>query len=126
MICSGRPGFRLTLLCAAVVLLCTHGCLLGVSRTVKVQGDAALKRSLDVAREGTTTRDDIVKALGKPTQTLKLKGDTEQLVYVAEREDKFTFCIIFVALWKSESERTVRHIFELEEGVLVRCWREEF
>ncbi|MCK4282873.1 MAG: hypothetical protein KAX44_01045 [Candidatus Brocadiae bacterium] len=107
------------------VVLLTTGCLVMYDRNVKTSGAAVVKASLESVREGATTRDDIIAAFGTPTQCLKLEDGREVLTYVHTRRNKVGWGIIFIVVWKSDSERVIRYHFEFKDDLLVRSWREE-
>lgn len=115
----------LGLLAAVLTLPATVGCLVVRKSSARVRGDAVVKGKLHAVKEGETRREDIVRAFGAPTQTLKLEGGREILVYVYRRDHDVNLTILFLLRWETDVKRTVRFNFELQDGVLVRYWKDD-
>lgn len=123
MIGQGWRAVNTLGLVACALILCA-GCI-GLHREVSSDshGSPVTTAKLAQVDEGETTRGDIVSAFGPPTQSYKLKGNREILVYVSERSEsaETTFMLIFPLFrWESDSdEDVVRYVFEFEDDVLV-------
>ncbi len=101
------------------------GCLLTYDHHVNVTGAKVAEADLDTLEAGKTTREDLVRAFGKPTQSLSLEDDRELLVYVHKR-NACTDTVVFLLLCSNSGDsKTVRFNFELENGVVLRHWTEE-
>jgi len=105
-------------------LLFSAGCI-GLKREVSSDrhGTPVTTAKLAQVEQGDTTREDIVKAFGPPTQSYKLKGNREILVYVQEQSERTEtkLMLIFTLFeWESEEDKdVVRYVFEFEDDILV-------
>ncbi len=109
----------------SIVLVSSACCVVSRSVDTQVTGEAVLTGGLGAAQEGVTTRDDIVRAFGAPTQTMKLEGGSEVLVYVCERRDRGDFTVLLLIHWETKATRLARYCFEFKDGSLVRYWKED-
>lgn len=120
---------RVALTGVVVMALCA-GCI-GLHREVSTDthGTRVTTAKLGQVSEGTTTRDDIVKAFGTPTQSFKLKGNREILIYAEERSERSetAFMVILPLFsWESDlNDNVVRYVFEFEDDVLVDYHHED-
>jgi outer membrane protein assembly factor BamE (lipoprotein component of BamABCDE complex) len=107
-----------------VAAMAATGCIAMHKSTINVQGEAVAKASLQAVKEGVTTREDLIKAFGQPDQTLNQEGGRETLVYVQETRETNETSVLFLLAWDTTRNVTVRHNFELTNGVLTRYWKE--
>jgi len=113
-----------TLVGLAVGFLVFAGCI-GLKRQVSSdqRGTPVTTAKLCQVEQGATTREDIVKAFGPPTQSYKLKGNREILVYVEERSERTEtkLMLIFTLFeWENDEETEVlRYVFEFADDILV-------
>jgi len=88
------------------------------------KGPAVGSATLRQVKCGETTKDWLLTVLGEPTRSTQAADGAEVLAYEYTRniESDVSFCIFFDADDRRE-ERTV-YVFELEDGVVTRYWKE--
>jgi hypothetical protein len=109
----------------ALALATATGCLIVHEESGGENGRAVATANLGNLSEGVTTREDLIDAFGSPTQIIHLEGGREILIYVYEKNKRAETGVLFLMLWTTEDERTMRFNFELKDGVLVRYWKED-
>ena len=119
------PAMGIVLGCLGMAAMVMTGCLVTHKASVKVSGEAVLKERLDAVKEGVTTRDDLILAFGQPTQSLKLEDGREVLTYTCERQETVQTIVLFAVQWETSVEKMARYNFELKDGVLIRCWKDD-
>ena len=107
---------------ALVIALTTTGCLLVYDRDVSMTGTRVWESPLVAPEKGETTKDDILRAFGEPTQTLVFADSREMLTYTVTHQADTRVGVFVLLAFDTQSERIVRHNFEFTDGVLTRRW----
>lgn len=112
----------LRILIAALLLGTASGCV-----TVRIDaGDKEMDRQtrakLAQMKEGQTTREEIVKALGPPTRSIKFGKGRELITYEHGRKARTGVTLFLLLNWTTQDEATAELCFELKDGILVRYW----
>ncbi len=110
---------------ALVIALTTTGCLLVYDRNVSMTGTRVCESMLPAPGEGETTKDDVLRAFGEPTQTLTFADGREVLTYTVTHKANTQVAILVVLAFDTRSERIIKHSFEFIDGVLTRRWTDE-
>ncbi|MEN6332853.1 MAG: hypothetical protein ABFE01_01255 [Phycisphaerales bacterium] len=110
---------------SGVIMLTGFGCISSRSDvTYGVKGPAVPNSTLRQIKPGKTTKAWLLSVMGEPTRAARTSANTEVLTYEYTKtvDSDFNFFIFFNADNRRE-ERTV-HVFEVENGVVTKHWKE--
>lgn len=113
------------LLLSSVMMLSGFGCISSRSDvTYGPKGPAVSNSTLRQIKCGQTSKGWLLGVMGEPSRVARTSANTEVLTYEYTKtiDSDFNFFIFFNADNRRE-ERTV-HVFEVENGIVTRHWRE--
>jgi len=119
--CKPLPALLMSAV-LAWLLCCVAGC---AQINVEAQGTLPSDSRLASVKEGATTRDTLIAALGEPQYIRVLNDGKEQLVYEYRERETGERYVPLIFKQGYQKTRIVRTYFEVVNGVITRYWREK-